>query len=89
MDKWEYCVLGPIKDVDNRGLIGDYPAWIYFTLDGPKKAPVNIRDGGNEPTVLAKAIAQLGLEGWELVGVGDVGADRTSYHVLYFKRLVQ
>ncbi len=83
MQKWEYCALGVIKTMNSDGLVGDYPRLVFFGLNGIAQN-VSLRDG-NEPVNIAKAIAQLGMEGWELVGTGDT----TAKHVIYFKRLIE
>ena len=85
MNKWEYCVLGPIKGLDDGGLLGYYPKFIFFGLDGISRS-VSLR--GNEQVNIAKAIAQLGAEGWEMVGNGVVPFQDTAHHILYFKRLI-
>ena len=89
MNKWEYCVLGAIKGIDSRGLLGNFPRIVFFGLDGISR---NVSlTGGNEQVNIAKAIAQLGAEGWEMVGNGVVpfGTEPPPHHVLYFKRLIE
>ena len=84
MQKWEYCVLGLIKDMNRDGLVGYYPRVVFFGLNGIDKN-VSLHHEENEQFNIAKAIAQLGMEGWELVGTGDT----TAKHVIYFKRLIE
>ena len=96
MNKWEYCVLGPIKGLDSGGLMGYYPSVLFFGLDGISRnvsltLPLRGKISGNEQVNIAKAIAQLGAEGWEMVGSGVVpfGSEPHPHHVLYFKRLIE
>lgn len=93
MNKWEYCVLGPIKGLEGGGLLGYYPKIVFFGLDGINRSTsltASLRGGGDERVMIAKAIAQLGAEGWEMAGNGVVafGTDAQPGHVLYFKRLI-
>jgi hypothetical protein len=78
MTKWEFCSIYPIEE---------YRHWLVpygdgfketFTLEGGKREEVP-----DDPHDLARSIAQLGEDGWELVGCGNVSEVR---HALYFKR---
>lgn len=78
MTKWEFCSIYPIEE---------YRHWLVpygegykenFTVEGGTREEVP-----DDPHDLAKLIAQLGEEGWELVGCGNVSEVR---HALYFKR---
>jgi hypothetical protein len=81
MSKWEYCVVGPIKD--NWG--GWYPYLSYLTRYGYQLKLIRREQGLSEDDVLAKTIAELGLAGWEMVGSGNVPQGFKT-HILYFKR---
>ncbi len=82
MQKWEYCVVTRYK-VE----ISQYvePKFYRFTSRGAelvkdfKQLPEKSR-----ADACAQLIAQLGEEGWELAGAGNVGE---GVHALYFKRL--
>ena len=80
MQKWEYCVVGPINMISGpkgaklmgqsilKAIAGDYADWT----------------GVIPPDATPHYLAQLGNDGWELVGCGNDG----DKHVLYFKRPV-
>ncbi len=82
MQKWEYCVVSGI----GPSLATSYPAAYRMTARGIeivmdfKKLP----KGASEINAVAQLIAQLGEEGWEMVGSGNTGS---GHHSLYFKRL--
>jgi hypothetical protein len=81
MQKWEYCVVGPIKaNVD--GWRGMWPKRTNFLDTGMKVKTIKVEVGLEEHESLAKIISQMGKEGWEMVGCGNVEA----YHLIYFKR---
>lgn len=75
MQKWEYCVVvGLSRLTTERYMHPDYPALWTLTPSG-----VNYKLMGKpESEELAKTIAQLGEEGWEMVGA--------SGSFVYFKR---
>ena len=80
MQKWEYCVVGPIsRDPDviereNAGISYIYTDCVKTrTVDNKKEFP--------------QIIAQLGNEGWELTGVTPIyQGSAYTHHILYFKR---
>ena len=84
MPKWKYCaVAGIIKFHSERAFRTIWPSVWYFEPGGVRT--VQITGGDNkEPEQTARVIAQLGEEGWEMVGCGS--ADEGSVHILYFKR---
>lgn len=84
MQKWEYCIVGPIKG-DHRWA-GHYPSQIFLTANGQTQTPIEGSKKETEEEVLAKTIAQMGMEGWELVAAGSV--KEVTFHYLYFKRPV-
>ena len=90
MSKWEYCaVVGLRKPLSNRQLDPKYPAIWYFT---PSGVVINEITGGKglETKEIGRVIANLGEQGWEMVGCANVvegGSNSTdSSHCLYFKR---
>lgn len=87
MQKWEYCVVGPVKSnlQGDRSFWGHYPNLLYLRADG-RSGRVIEGKAQEEAENLAKAVAELGDEGWELVGMGNVAENA---HFLYFKRAKQ
>ncbi len=64
--EWEYCAVVKAQMGDPRRII----YWInYFKGEGVRTEPVEAGLGGNS---FAKAVARLGDEGWEMVGVGPL-----------------
>jgi hypothetical protein len=78
MQKWEYC-----KIIRVENYFSYHPLLFRFTINGEEREdiPKNPQGMGKDDAI-ARVIAQLGEEGWELVGVGRY--DQT--HTLYFKR---
>ncbi len=87
MQRWEYCAVGPIKG-SVSGEFGYYPHLWQFTLSGLVKTPIAAKEGVSESEAVAQVIAQLGDDGWEMVGAGPVegGYQYYNYHIIYFKR---
>lgn len=84
MQQWEYCMVGPIRSNDNK-FDGAYPQLTHLTdkgVDSVRIRPPMTGERGLDYS-LAKTIAELGAEGWEMVGCGNVAVDM---HFLYFKR---
>ncbi|MDP2937605.1 MAG: hypothetical protein Q8O86_14065 [Dehalococcoidia bacterium] len=80
MQKWEYCaVVGVGQASSSRHLLPEYPALWHFAPDGCHLTEIK----GKEALEIAKTIATLGEEGWEMVGCGNTDVKR---HTLYFKR---
>jgi len=80
--RWEYCaVTKSAYAASNRA--GLY--WItYFRTSGFDV--VDVEDNATSNAALAKAIARLGDEGWEMVGAGAMDANTKRLDALYFKR---
>lgn len=78
MQKWEYCTVVGFY-IQGGDLETFFPAAMHFTAKGLKIVEIK----KPEHLEVALAIAQLGEEGWEMVGCGNTGAER---HCLYFKR---
>lgn len=82
--RWEYCAVSRAQFVGSpRG--GQY--WIsYFRGTNVRVETV---EAGVTENALAKAVARLGEEGWEMVGEGtlDIGPGRGNPPTaIYFKR---
>ena len=78
MQKWEYCAIVGISR-NNEKLFPYYPGIWHFTDLGIQASRIH----SPEADEVAKTIAQLGEQGWEMVGAGNVS---DNYHTLYFKR---
>ncbi len=92
MQKWEFCVL--IGFSPKYSIETNCPRIIFFTVDGPKYSyldkghddvPVKWRNKKEKEYVPA-IIAEMGLQGWELVHVVECG-DYHWFH--YFKRQIE
>jgi hypothetical protein len=81
MQKWEYCMLTGI--VPLGGGIDSEEHLQYFRSDPPEIVKIRRTAQLQRHQVLAQTIAQLGEEGWEMVGC--VFAGHLGHH-LYFKR---
>jgi hypothetical protein len=90
-DRWEYCA---VLKAQYPGSVRGGLYWIaYFKGDRPDVRDVEVGPSGN---ALSKAVAQLGNEGWEMVGAGPLevrqtegrpGANAPSVpQALFFKR---
>jgi len=81
MSKWEYCAVHSVLADAKYQYLTCYDGWQraldYFTVTGGNRT--EIKKG---PDALAQAIAELGEQGWEMVGCGNV----YTFHVIYFKR---
>jgi hypothetical protein len=84
MAKWEYCVIGPVTiGVGvNAAIEGQNASVMRLTYEGVKRAKIE-KQKKDDRDMLAWNIDNLGDEGWELIGCGNVGV---SAHFLYFKR---
>ena len=83
MQKWEYCAIVGIKrdDLDFRGY---HPRIWRFIGNGIEITRIDENTVSEDTTELAKSIAQLGEQGWEMVGVGH--SNHHDENILYFKR---
>lgn len=77
MTQWEYCAIVGMTNVKGA-LAPESPAIWYFH---PGRLEVVQLKGLTQVTSL---IAQLGCQGWEMVGCG--GSATESTYALYFKR---
>lgn len=83
--QWEYCALSKAAYVN--GTREGY--WIiHFQNSGPQVVDVQSSATDGIGASMAKAVAKLGAEGWEMVGQGplEIRPGATT-SVLYFKRL--
>jgi hypothetical protein len=76
MHVWEYCAVVEIR-TGGRDLTPVPPAIWYFTPEGVQV--VEFQDNHQVPQI----IAQLGQQGWEMVGTGNVAGGGQA---VYFKR---
>jgi hypothetical protein len=79
MQKWEYCAVVGVRRFNHK-LDPSFPGVWHFTELGIQATQIK----GPEADEVAKTIAQLGEQGWEMVGAGSTGEG--SFHILYFKR---
>ena len=83
---WEYCVAGPFMFLTQDGVRPNYPVVITYTPTGQQVNPIRV-GSPKEADVITSQIAQMGLEGWELVAAGNVMLSPSQMgHMLYFKR---
>ena len=76
MQKWEYCAIGSIGSGFSTL---SHPHILNFTELGIEEIRIN-KPESNE---VAKNIAKLGEQGWEMVGAGNTSE---GHHCIYFKR---
>ena len=77
MQKWEYCTIYQITQTGGW-LTG--VGMVYrgsFSVKGAQRIELE-----HDPNALARGIAKLSLEGWEMVGAAVVSE---NYHTIYFK----
>lgn len=93
MDKWEYCVVGPMS-TGLRPILPDSFCEIWYLKDDGVQVPAQLNLPFISPDSVhysAQLVWLLGEEGWELCGTGtglvavSSGAGETG-HMLYFKR---
>ena len=79
MQKWEYCVVTGVSARRHAGLfVMDKSQIQRFTCEGL------VEMGKLDNFHFGQAVAELGLEGWEMVGMGTAHAG--ALHCIYFKR---
>ena len=100
--RWEYCAIMSFT-MEKRSTAGPVMSLAnicYFREDGCTVESVEMEGADKRQAVTAKAIARLGADGWEMVGLGPgqtdvlgmLGSDGgmiSSPFVLYFKRPLQ
>ena len=76
MQKWEYCSLHS----------GDFPSLIFYKSNSAVKISLKLDSSKGDKSdhdAFVRAIAALGLDGWELVSrIAEMG----SNHEFFFKR---
>jgi hypothetical protein len=82
--RWEYCSLSKAAVGQSRG--GLYSI-TYFRNGGADV--VEAEELATERYGPAKAIAQLGQNGWEMVGQGPLETRAGGTNAIYFKRLMR
>lgn len=91
LPKWEYCGISD----ENRSYSNEFgktktsKAIRYFEEAGVRTEIVDALSDKNEnpgANALAKAIAKLGNEGWELIGKADFPTGAVGGEAIYFKR---
>ena len=78
MQKFEYCAVYQVTQMEGWLNSVGMAYKSDFTEQGATR-----QDLDHHPDVLAKVIAKLGNEGWEMVGTGVVSQNS---HTIYFKR---
>ena len=88
MQKWEYCAVAGIKR-DLRKFRGISPEIWKFTINGIEETDIgeNFKYVNEASAETAKIIAQLGQQGWEMVGIGY--SNHYDENILYFKRPIE
>jgi len=82
MQKWEYCKIIGVGTKARQV----FPEHRRFRQDRVEVTKIE----HPEETNVAKMIANLGLDGWEMLGVVATGGESSSYiHSLYFKRPIE
>jgi hypothetical protein len=82
MSQWETCVLTGVWGSQEHGFRTTRIRLYHFSAEGlelAKEVKGTFIDGRAEKDAAAQIIAELGNDGWELVGVGDGSC-------LWFKR---
>ena len=82
--RWEYCAVSKAGYAgSSRG--GTY--WIsYFKETGAEIVELEEKVSEQQGGSLAKAIARLGEEGWEMVGQSDLPLKNGRLEAIFFKR---
>lgn len=83
--RWEYCAVSRAGYTGStRG--GAY--WIsYFKDTGVELVEIEEKVSEQQGAAVARAIAKLGDEGWEMVGSSELPVRTGRYEAIYFKRL--
>lgn len=77
-ERWEYCRF---EDVLGKGFVA--AKLVYLTAEGEKTESFVADEESSQRSIVAMKIAELGNEGWEMVGTGITGQ---GSHAIYFKR---
>ena len=76
--RWEYCRF---EELLGKGFVA--AKLIFFTAEGEKIESFVADQESSQRNVVAMKVAQLGDDGWEMVGTGITGQ---GSHAVYFKR---
>ena len=81
-DRWEYCSL-------SRAMVGESRAGVYWItyFRGGSAQITEFEDQATDRYAMAKAIAKLGDEGWEMVSEAPLEIRGGKLSAIYFKRL--
>ena len=98
MQKWEYCVITGVTTFASE-LSGKYPKLTYFFPRGFEKQidlgnkAASQRPKGmekvSEGEYIASVVAQLGMEGWEMVSAVNEAPSDSSRYSIYFRRPIE
>lgn len=90
--RWEYCSVVPSTAVSTEFGKHSGTVTIYYAkdvADTSEKVEGTLKNGAID-SVVAKAVAKLGAEGWEMVGQGTfLSYERDQAPALYFKRPIR
>ena len=100
MQKWEYCIITGVATDANGRFRGLNPKLYFFSLDGIEEiydlgdSTASERPAGwkrvNEAGYIAYTIANLGAEGWEMVGTSvESYVQGAIAHCIYFRRPIE
>lgn len=79
MIKWEYCVITGLQ-YKPYGLAPFYPQLLMYHPQGAQQTNLT---GKNESDKVARLIAELGEQGWQMAGTFQ---ESEGVHGIYFKR---
>jgi len=82
--RWEYCAVSRAGYTGStRG--GAY--WVsYFKDTGVEIVEIEEKVSEQQGASIARAIAKLGDEGWEMIGSSELPVKTGRYEAIYFKR---
>lgn len=82
--RWEYCAVSRAGYTGStRG--GTY--WVsYFKDTGVEIIEIEEKVSDQQGVAVARAMAKLGEEGWEMVGSSELPVKTGRYEAIYFKR---
>ena len=83
--RWEYCAVSRAGYTGStRG--GTY--WVsYFKEAGVEIVEIEEKVSEQQGASIARAMAKLGEEGWEMVGQAELPLKTGRFEAIYFKRL--
>lgn len=89
--KWEYCAINAVYSAREFGRGSGKAVVHHFLTSGIKEEIIELspdigrKYGDLEQEVLAKAIAKLGEDGWEMIAK-EPSRENNTINVFYFKR---